>query len=385
MKYVTTIAIYKIISLYLLVIVVDSAPTKWQTSPDPCLQSCDYPTVSGKKCHHNDNIPRFLFAGQSNTIGYSEMALPGAFKSLISILNNSTLSNSNNNNNNNNNNNTKNEQIKQMQDLLNQASAARTNSSQNEASLLYEMKEYLNESIIVEEHPSALCSYTDPTIWNKVDCERYVSPTACGGSRKQYGPELTFAHVFTQLENSPFKNKQIGITKVAVGGTEIYKNWMKENQENRDNYWSVLQDVIKSTKGSIEAIVWFQGENDNFKDWNRKNYLKHLTKFITDVRQEVFKSYATTSDNDKYLTPADIPVIIVELGSWSYSINVTLIDAQNAYVSSDPNAAIVHTGAENKHLSHFYHYDAAAILIIGKRIAEKMAELLNDRVIEAGM
>ncbi len=259
---------------------------------------------------------------------------------------------------------------------LNKAKGASDLASINEARMLYNMKRYLKKKDVFYDHPTSTCSFTMPGA-KRLDCERPVSATACGGHYQGYGPEFMFGHVFPK-KDSRLKGKPIGIAKVAVGGTELYKNWMKENKDENQNYWYALADAIKGAKGSLEGFVWFQGENDSFNDRNRENYLDNLRKFVTDVRQEIYDS----SSRWKFSSPADIPVIICGLGDWIYRKNTTVIEAQIAFVENDPNALLVNTGASSdneKKMSKFYHYDAASQLIIGNRIAKAMAFLLNQR------
>merc|ERR1719162_2000830 len=102
-------------------------------------------------------------------------------------------------------------------------------------------------------------------------------------------------------KKSPLKKKRIGIIKVASGGTEIYKHWMKSNDGEDANFWQTMVDAITASKGSIKAFVWFQGENDSFAAWNKENYLENLTTFIGDVRREIHKS------SSNFESPADVP------------------------------------------------------------------------------
>lgn len=216
-----------------------------------------------------------------------------------------------------------------------------------------------------------------PKSMKDLDCERPLSSTACGGNHQQYGPEFVFGHVFPK-EKSPFRGQKISITKVAVGGTTI-SQWMKENRDEDDNYWYALVDAIKGSNGSMEAFVWFQGENEIFTANQGSDYLDNLRTFIADVRQEIF------GRSIQFESASDIPVIIVEMGYWidnfgGGEIGRDVINAQNAFVEEDPYAELVKSGAGGveENLSEFYHYDAASILIVGKRIAKTLAALLRE-------
>lgn len=125
----------------------------------------------------------------------------------------------------------------------------------------------------------------------------------------------------------------------------------------------------------------FQGENDAFSD-SRNYYLGNLTQFVGDVRQEIFDT------SSKFDSPADVPVIIVEMGYWidtlKFDYGKPIIEAQNEFVANDANSKLVKSGAgtTKQNLSEFYHYDSASILIVGFRIARDMAKLLrrNQRI-----
>jgi len=100
-----------------------------------------------------------------------------------------------------------------------------------------------------------------------------VTPSACGGRdvhykliKGEFGPELMFAHKFPKKKGK-FLGKQIGITKVAMGGIR-FRQWMNpeygcEGREECDasNYWSSLKAAIQAAAGTLEAFVWFQGED----------------------------------------------------------------------------------------------------------------------------
>lgn len=341
-----------------------------------------------------DNIPRFLFAGQSNMVrfqekscvtktilliqslyltmihiishhtskeGVSEQALPNSFTKMIKIVN-SKKSKKNIKN--------------RLRKLLIQGEASEEQTAKNEARFLYAMRKHLKKKFMFKNHRTSTCSFTMPNREpNNLDCERPVSSTACGSEHSMYGPEFSFSHVFPTL-TSPLQGEAISITKVAVGGTPI-SQWLKENRDNDDNYWYGLVDAIKGAQGTLEAFVWFQGENDLFlEDGPNLSYQEQLTQFVADVRQEMYDM-----SGDKFESPADIPVIIVELGRWIWGLGSEIIDAQRAFVASDSNAVLVPTGAgdnRDEKMTAFYHYDIASILIIGKRIADAMATILNE-------
>jgi len=305
-----------------------------------------------------EEIPRFLFAGQSNMEGNTEEAKPGLFTEIVDTIKGGG---------------TKAEKLEQMEADLNDAKESTPGSSEKEAKDLYKLRRIIKKrNFHTTTYKKAVCGWTNPAYDTKLDCERPVSPTACGN---EFGPELMFAHVFPR-KKGPLKKKKIGIIKVAQGGTEINKHWMKANDGEEDNYWQHMVDAVKASKGSIEGFVWFQGENDSFESWNKENYLDNLTEFIADVRKEIYNS------SEKFQSPSDVPVVIVELGNWIWlDVDPAVIYAQRNFVEKTPNTSLVNSGIDdnpNKRLSKFYHFEAGAMMIIGSRVAKAMAKLLKN-------
>jgi len=321
-------------------------------APNSCLIECG-------KSRCAEEMPRFLFAGQSNMEGHTEEARQGLFQELVNTVTSKE---------------SKAVKLSKMEDYIMAAQESTLGSSKAEAKGVYRLRKIIKKNNFIKKpYKKAVCSWTNPADSTKLDCERPVSPTArCGDN---YGPELMFAHVFP-TRKSPLKKKRIGITKVAQGGTEIYRHWMKINDGEQENFWQTLVDAITASKGSIEGFVWFQGENDSFETWNKENYLDNLSTFIGDVRDKIHKT------SSKFKSPADVPVIIVELGNWIYlDIDQTVINAQRTFVENTENTVLVKSGVHknpNKRLSKFYHFNAASQLIIGQRIAKAMAKLLKD-------
>lgn len=329
------------------------APNTARPTPSPnndpaCLTKCGTST----KCSA-DNISRFLFAGQSNMEGNPEEANPGLYYDLLRILNTKGKN--------------KKWKLEEMEkEIMDQEYCEEESVSENEARFMFKLRRFTRKkgkSAITRENKKVVCSFTDPEmIW--LDCERPMTSTACG---RPFGPELMFAQQFPKLK-SPLKKKKVGIIKVAQGGTEIYKHWMKDS----GIYWPKLRDAITAAKGSIEAFVWFQGENDSFDDWNQNNYLDHLTEFVADVRNEIFVT------SEKFQSAEDVPVVIVELGAWRRGTIV--IEAQRTFVKNTKNTKLVKTGAdedERQRMTGNYHFDSASMLIIGSRVAKAVAKLLK--------
>ena len=106
------------------------------------------------------------------------------------------------------------------------------------------------------------------------------------------------------------------------------------------------------------AFVWFQGEADSDgnpekSSANADAYEQNLKNLIADVHKEVGSP--------------TLPVVIVQTGAWAQGLSYGKIvaAAQTSVVNADKYTRIVTTSD----LSKFYHYDPAAQLIIGERVA----------------
>ena len=221
-------------------------------------------------------------------------------------------------------------------------------------------------------NPKVFCSWNEsaiiPLTATPADTKTRCSNTA--------GPELVFGQALSKAGYST-----TSLIKVAVGGTSLYDDWRSplmggETSANSKLLYAKLRTRIQSLKSNPtsvnpackarackwSAFVWFQGEQDVFSAVQRAAYEQNLKNFIADVRADVGSP--------------DLPVVIVQIGSWAQSIDgykgKIVSDAQTAVVNADKYARIVNTAD----LNGFYHYDPAAQLIIGERVSLAVQSLL---------
>lgn len=215
------------------------------------------------------------------------------------------------------------------------------------------------------------------TAYDAVWCGRNDDPVAplqanCGNP---FGPELTLGHYLGTTSHTP-----TSLIKVVKGGSTLLIDWLSPSSaETGDGVVGSWYTALQSRIGSLDsgpasvnpacveascrwgAFIWFQGENDSFDEPNAVAYEQNLTNLIADVRSEV--------------GAPELPVIIVEIGAWAESMayGADVLAAQRAVASDDSYAEVVVTND----LSGFYHYDPAAQLIIGERIARVLVSMLD--------
>ena len=322
---------------------VENFPTNSAPTPKRCRTICSSEGLvlaadTLEDCNGTTaDIPRFLFAGQSNMVGYSNQAKGGLFNETISSINErwGKITGRKKKR-------RKRERKKIILADLTEAfrtSKGTTNSSSEAmADKIWKLagskkrKSVLNNETITVPHPKNVCSFTDPSEGNPPPaCEVPISPTSCGFESENYGLELMFSQEFPKLKNTGYTKKPIGITKVAVGGTLI-DQWVKPGTANfptqEPNYWEYLHEAIYADHGTIEAFVWFQGENDHFnpkpdEETPQAIYLEYLKKLVSDVRHDIYEAYQQKRKRDGipledslFATKEDIPVVIMELGCW---------------------------------------------------------------------
>ncbi len=172
------------------------------------------------------------------------------------------------------------------------------------------------------------------------------------------------------------------IVKIAEGGTTLNEDWTSptaaQTRGSTQGYMftrlASAISLLKTSGASIhpdcaktdlkpctwKAFVWFQGENDVFDTEAAKNYEANLKALISDVR---------TLFND-----ANFPVVVVQIGFWASTLSkegTKIHAAQKSVAASDSHIRLVTTDD----LSRYYHYDPAAQLIIGERVAQAIGDL----------
>jgi len=240
-------------------------------------------------------------------------------------------------------------------------------------------------SKLKESHPTAECYFLNPDHEVRGTDSKFVPLQPDAGCGSSFGHELAFAHAMTTSgaipPDQPFK-----IIKVAVGGTELYKDW----SHGHGTYWMDLRDTIRSQKGhgKFVGFVWHQGENDCFtamksdgQEDTTLTYKTNLTAFTAAVRKEIHKANThgaktRNGNGDGWKT---IPLAIMSLHAWPKSQYRNRVElAQAEFVNHDNVDGEHSVFVPIQDLGPHYHLDAAGLLISGTRLASHFAPLLNN-------
>jgi hypothetical protein len=208
---------------------------------------------------------------------------------------------------------------------------------------------------------------------------------------ERFGPELLFGVRMSELNH----NENIAIIKYAKGGSsiDISAAWIfgcwdpdfnNANGINQyDHFLATLRNAfsVKDIDGDGEndilipaGIIWMQGESDANLLQSAKKYQTNLKRIIDLIRAA--------------LRVDDLPVVIGRISDshtgkndcgkvWKYGDVVR--EEQANFVENDVNAALV-TSTDNYKYSDTWHYDTKGYIDLGKRFAETMMKLKNNKL-----
>lgn len=176
-----------------------------------------------------------------------------------------------------------------------------------------------------------------------------------------FGPEISFGHAMAEA----FPEDDIYLVKYAVNATALYNDWAPTDGAQYVEFikaaQSALADLDKSKqKYTIEGMLWLQGESDALEN-KAESYEDNLRKFISHMRT-------------KFKTPQMnfiMARVLTHFGGKSGQADIVR-DAQVKVAKSVKNVAWFDTDdCENSG----GHYKTSGLITVGKRYAEKYAEL----------
>lgn len=170
------------------------------------------------------------------------------------------------------------------------------------------------------------------------------------------GPGMSFA--LEMLKADP--KITVGLVPCAVGGTPL-RRWVKGG----DLYdKAVSRAKVAAKAGTIQGVLWHQGEADTSKKQDAESYEARLTQTFKDLRQD--------------LGQPDLPVVVGQLGEFLSPEKYPYVETVRGALKHVP-AALSHAGyADSAGLGDKgdkLHFSADAQKEFGKRYAEAMRKL----------
>jgi len=213
--------------------------------------------------------------------------------------------------------------------------------------------------------------YSEPLpkikIWNGKS-KKWVPLTPGMTSKKgRFGPEISFGHAIAKA----FPDEDIRFVKSAVGGTALHNDWSPTVKGTPYKGFmkaakGALADLTASgIKYEVAGMMWLQGESDAGEK-KGDAYEENLTNFIAHMRAE-------------FKTP-EMPFIIARVRDHygKKTGHAKLVrDAQVKVGETVKFAGWFDT--DDCSMANAGHYDAAGLIEIGKRFAEKYKEVISRK------
>lgn len=204
----------------------------------------------------------------------------------------------------------------------------------------------------------------------------------------RFGLELSFAKRMKEL----FPNDKIALIKYAREGTSIdsiaradFGCWDadfhgKNGINQYDNFLKTVKNALSETdidgngkKDEIipSGILWMQGEGDaSYDEAIANRYYSHVKTLMNQMRAALLTD--------------DLPVVIGKISDsgknekgrvWNTGELVQY--AQEKFVETDKNAAIVRSTKKYNYGNDPWHYDSSGYIDLGKNFAEEIFKLIT--------
>lgn len=193
---------------------------------------------------------------------------------------------------------------------------------------------------------------TDPRI-GYFDGARWIIAIEPMRGGSGMGPGISFAKDMLPL----YPDGKIGLVPCAVGGTPLSR-WVK----GADLYENALSKAKKAAKsGTIEGMLWHQGESDCGKSEDAASYETRLTQMFRDFRND--------------LGLPDLPIVVGELGAFVQGPPAQMVKAAQRKMPDDlPHVGFADsTGLTDK--GDHLHFTSASQQEFGKRYGAAMQKL----------
>ncbi len=178
-----------------------------------------------------------------------------------------------------------------------------------------------------------------------------------GRTEPGVGPGIAFATAMLKIEDP---KASIGLVPCAVGGSPL-RRWVKGG----DLYEQALARAqIAAATGTVEGVLWHQGETDSDKQDAAETYEARLVQMFADLRQDLGRP--------------DLPIVIGQLGEFVAKEKHPYVDVVRAAIARIPVSVPRTAFADSAGLGHkgdALHFDTAAARELGKRYAAAMQAL----------
>lgn len=182
-----------------------------------------------------------------------------------------------------------------------------------------------------------------------------------------YEPQMNGLDCGLSFANELLKNIPDSITimllPTAVGGSSI-SQLVNDSIHRNVKLLTNFKDKVRIGQqyGTIQGILWHQGESDTYTPEKIKIYDKQLCHLFSIFRNEIGME--------------NLPILIGELGK--YSKNKESWNAINekieSYIKSDFNAHLIKTN-DLQDIGDNIHFNSKAQRLLGKRFAEKFINI----------
>jgi hypothetical protein len=174
------------------------------------------------------------------------------------------------------------------------------------------------------------------------------------------GPGIPFAQEVLKADPSV----TIGLVPCAVGGTPLSR-WVKGG----DLYEAcVTRAKLAAQAGSIEGVLWHQGESDTTSQENADTYETRLVQMFKDLRDDLDRT--------------GLPIVVGQLGPFLEPAKYPYLDTVRAAIKHMP-ADLPHVGyADSAGLEDRgdkLHFSADSQKVFGARYAKAMQEAAGGK------
>ena len=246
--------------------------------------------------------------------------------------------------------------------------------------------EYLQKNVSAEKYEEYKNGYDNVYINYRSGVKMSESFVKCSVLQGEFdgcfGPELGLAEGL----HHKYPDEMIFIIKWAWGGTNLFEQWLSPSSKGKTGplyehfvaftHASIEYLESKNYDVKIEAMCWMQGESDSFSVENARDYEKHLSNLIKDIRRE-FRKYSSDDGIafvDAYI--ADNPVY------WVYCDLVN--DSKRAVAESSDMNVVIDTVSEGLSCSEeprekpdLAHYDSLSQIKLGRLFADEASKFFD--------